>query len=103
LAFKTLVDLQMAFGSYEVGVIQRTPLPPLTDERDRDRTDETTHAFGLPALVHQRAAPSLAAASQALDAAEQARQSRLAAIQAEIDEIVLGLYGLTIDDCGTGD
>ena len=29
-AFRALVDLQMAFGSYEVGVIQRTPIPRLS-------------------------------------------------------------------------
>lgn len=29
-AFRYLVDLQMAFGSYEVGVIQRTPVPKLS-------------------------------------------------------------------------
>ena len=27
IAFKALVELQMAFGSFEVGVIQRTPIP----------------------------------------------------------------------------
>lgn len=118
--FEHLIKLQLgaataAARSYEIGIIQRTPIPPLTDEwsrlalaglareahdlqRDRDRTDETTHAFGLPGLVQQRAVPSLDAASQALDAAEQSRLARLAVIQAEIDEVVLGLYGLTIDD-----
>jgi len=118
--FEALVKLQLgaataAARSYEVGIIQRTPVPPLTDDRsritlsalarevhdlqrDRDRVDETTHAFGLPGLVEEHSAPSLVAASQALDAAEQLRLARLAAIQAEIDEIVLGLYGLTIDD-----
>jgi hypothetical protein len=31
-AFGLLVSLQMAFGSYEVGVIQKTPVPPLTTD-----------------------------------------------------------------------
>lgn len=118
--FASLVKLQLgaataAARSYEVGVIQRTPVPSLSDDRsrialaalareahdlqrDRDRIDETTHAFALPGLVQQYSAPSLAAVSQALDAAEQSRLARLAAIQAEIDESVMKLYGLTADD-----
>jgi len=30
-AFRALVDLQMAFGSFEVGVLQRTPVPETND------------------------------------------------------------------------
>jgi hypothetical protein len=30
--FRELVAMQMAFGSYEVGVIQRTPVPALNEE-----------------------------------------------------------------------
>ncbi len=113
--FKVLVELQMAFGSYEVGVIQRTPIPSLTDhvsritlstlareahdlQRDRDRTDETTHVFCLPGLVQQRGTGSLLAASLALEAEAQAAQTRLAAIQAEIDDVVFDLYGLSEAD-----
>ena len=33
LPFKALVELQMAFGSYEVGVIQRTPIPAVINTR----------------------------------------------------------------------
>ncbi len=117
LPFQMLVELQMAFGSYEVGVIQRTPIPPLTDhasritlptlareahdrQRNRDRTDETTHAFCLPGLVQQRGAGSLLEASLALEAEAQATQARLAAIQAEIDDLVFDLYGLSEADRG---
>jgi hypothetical protein len=121
LPFQMLVELQMAFGSYEVGVIQRTPIPPLTHhvsrftlatlareahdlQRDRDRSDETTHAFCLPGLVPsgakdlQQRAGSLLEASLALEAGEQARQQRLAAIQTEIDDLVFDLYSLTEAD-----
>ncbi len=118
--FRVLVNLQMAFGSYEVGVIQRTPVPPQLHsplsslqsslvplsshareahdlQRDRDRGDETTHAFGLPDLARWRAA-SLAAAGAALAAAAQARAARLAVIQDSIDSQVFALYGLSAAD-----
>ena len=120
IPFAALIKLQLgaataAARSYEVGVIQRTPLPPLTDhvlrttfaalareahdlQRDRDRSDETTHAFCLPGLVQHRAAGSLLGASLSLEAEEQARRGRLAAIQAEIDDLVFDLYGLSEAD-----
>ena len=118
-AFKKLVEMQMAFGSYEVGVIQRTPIPTMDDAktsallaslaleahnltRDFDRTDETTHVFCLPGLAQPRAG-SLLEASLALAAEAQAAQARLAAIQAEIDELVLALYGLDEADLERAD
>ena len=67
IAFRGLVSLQMAFGSYEAGVIQRTPIPNLTDDQARrlgqlsqvmvslkmslDTTVETSHAFHKPSLL----------------------------------------------------
>jgi hypothetical protein len=114
LAFHFLVRCQMAFGSYEVGVIQRTPIPIDLDkaperlstlareaydlQRDRDRTDETTHAFCLPGLAQHRGAKSLLQASLALEAEAQAAQARLSQIQAEIDDLVFDLYGLSETD-----
>jgi hypothetical protein len=116
--FKALVRLQLgaaaaAARSYEVGVIQRTPVPADLEkgqeslvvlarkahglQRDRDRTDETTHAFCLPGLV-QRRDGSLLETSLALDAEVQAAQARLAEIQAEIDNLVFDLYGLSEAD-----
>ena len=114
--FQFLVKLQMAFGSYEVGVIQRTPITDFTQQascrtlaslahdaydlqRDRDRTDETTHAFYLPGLIVQRDAPTLLDASLILEAEAQGAEVQLTAIQAEIDEIVFDLYELGDADC----
>ncbi len=118
-AFNYLVRVQLArtelAQSYEVGLIQNTPVPSLTNDetrtslaelateahdlqRDRDRTDETTHAFCLPGLAAHRDAPTLRVASAALDAEEAARQARQAAIQAQIDDIVFDLYGLSETD-----
>ena len=77
-AFRGLVEIQMAFGSYEVGVIQRTVVPDLNDEaqdnlpplaksawslkRHLDTTNSNSHAFYAPALTPgQCTAPRLAA------------------------------------------
>jgi hypothetical protein len=121
--FEALIKLQLgaataAARSYEVGVIQRTPVPSLTDDgslklgnlaleahdlqRDRDRSDETTHAFCLPALVSHRATEntenSLELCALRASVADTAAQARLAAIQAEIDDLVFDLYGLSAAD-----
>lgn len=109
-AFEYLVRLQLArtelAQSYEVGLIQNTPVPDQSDDRlaplalrahDLQREnyvhDETTHVFGLPGLVAQRG-ESLAAASLALDEQGRQRQAELAQVQAQIDDIVFDLYGL---------
>ena len=65
--FLFLVELQMAFGSYEVGVIQRTPVPNLDNpdgerlgvlalacvelKRELDRANEISHLFHAPAVL----------------------------------------------------
>ncbi|MFZ5915461.1 MAG: hypothetical protein ACOYZ7_00830 [Chloroflexota bacterium] len=118
--FEALVKLQLgaataAARSYEVGVIQRTPVPPLTLhasraalaalarkahdlQRERDRSDETTHAFCLPALLSHRDTEntenSLELCALRASVAKEARLARLAALQAEIDDRVFDLYGL---------
>src|SRR5690606_5084661 len=91
--FQVLVELQMAFGSYEVGVIQRTPLPNLSTDavrklsalarrawslkRSLDTTNETSHAFELPAGVRSKVG--------AIDVP--AIERELADLQREIDEL----------------
>lgn len=103
-AFEALVDIQIASGgviacSYEVGVIQRTPVPRVGDtqsaemghlallswslKRTLDTVSETSHAFLLPALLRSRLGehdPS-------------AIETELARIQNEIDDMVIDLYG----------
>jgi hypothetical protein len=111
--FKGLVALQMAFGSYEVGVIQRTPLPDsdgssnrkLADlarrlweqKREVDSSESTSHAFLLPALL---AASDNSLAERAAVWAARVRRSEetVAAIQAEIDDLAFRLYGLDAAD-----
>ena len=111
--FGHLVALQIArtqlAKSYEVGLIQQTPIPDVTPEMTRhlatltrcawslkhslDTASETSHAFILPALL-QVAGESLTARTRAW--AERVRESnvRLACIQTEIDEHTFKLYGI---------
>jgi hypothetical protein len=99
-AFRALVELQMAFGSYEVGVIQRTPIPRLasTDiktlaklarrawslKRSLDTSNETSHAFLFPAVATK------------ID--RSAVEQQLEAIQRQIDEEAFRLYEIGADD-----
>lgn len=103
-AFSLLVSLQMAFGSYEVGVIQRTPVPMLAGDKkvrltglarrawslkyNLDVVDETSHAFSLPMVLRPR-----------LGAYDVSRiKAELASVQDEIDEISFDLYGFSDAD-----
>ncbi|MEZ4390234.1 MAG: hypothetical protein R3A48_03985 [Polyangiales bacterium] len=90
----------MAFGSYEVGVIQRTPVPNLLDldhatlskwsrrawslKRALDTVDETSHAFILPFDLKR------------LDTA--ATETEIASIQNQIDDEAFRLYGISEAD-----
>jgi hypothetical protein len=113
IPWRVLVSAQMSFGSYEVGVIQRTPVPDLTpaDEaalaalarrawslkRSLDTRTETSHAFVLPALL-QTEGLTLATRSVAWTEHVQLIEAELAAIQAEIDERCFTLYGIDEED-----
>ena len=97
--FGLLLSMQMSFGSFEVGVIQRTPLPDLTSEIEAelaeltkqawsrkwklDSLDETSLAFLLPGTLSSRLG--------GLDASQV--KADLADIQATIDDISSKLYG----------
>ena len=116
--FKELVRLQMVFGSFEVGVIQQTPIPNLSNEEKEELAtlalkcydlaripstfDETTHVFRLPALT---AIPgvTLAERIQALTEQETARQAHMQELQAKIDSRVAELYGIGDEGQRTGD
>jgi hypothetical protein len=103
-AFALLVSLQIAFGSYEVGVIQKTPVPVLSHgdrgrlahfarrawslKRNLDTTSETSHAFLLPAALR----PCLE------DFDRPAIEAELTRIQTQIDSMVFELYGFSETD-----
>lgn len=108
-AFGLLVSLQLAAAdaaarSYEVGIIQRTPVPPLPSairlllaakarrawslKRTIDTTTETSHAYLLPTTLRPRLG----------DFDPHAIEAELARIQAEIDAIAFDLYGFAEAD-----
>jgi hypothetical protein len=115
-AFSACVELQLAAAdaaarSYEVGVIQRTPIPHMSPsdhdalgalarrawalKRSIDTRVEASHAFVLPALLQVGGADIAARAASSSQRAVTV-EVELAAVQAEIDERCFGLYG--IDD-----
>jgi hypothetical protein len=103
-AFRYLVELQMAFGSYEVGVIQRTPIPELSTtqtqelatlahrawslKRSLDTVNETSHSFLLPPGLNERITGFDRSAVEA----------ELVQIQRQIDDRALELYGIGPED-----
>ena len=103
-AFALLVSLQVSFGSYEVGVLQRTPVPTLNAsvrqtlaslsrqawslKRIPDTTEETTHAFVLPSALRVRLS----------DIDLNSIEADLTRIQSEIDDIAFDLYGFNEAD-----
>ena len=112
-AFRVFIELQLAAAdaraggaanSYEVGVIQRTPLPQLDDasqnrlamlarrgwvlKRTLDTVQEASHAFIVPAAVRGRLG----------DYDPSAIEAELQQIQTEIDDIAFGLYGFSESD-----
>ncbi len=117
-AFESILGVQLAAAdaaarSYEVGVVQRTPVPEIPEvegqllgtlareaidlKRGLDTANATSHVFQLPALL-QTEGTTVAErlASRAQHIAD--TQSRLDDIQAEIDDIAYRLYGLSDDD-----
>jgi hypothetical protein len=112
-AFAVLVEMQMAFGSYEVGVIQLTPVPSLAVEaaspiaalahqsyslkRRLDTRTEDSHAFLLPALL-QAGGGSFADRAQRWAQFAATTQAQLDVLAAEIDEHAFRLYGISAED-----
>jgi hypothetical protein len=117
-AFGLLVSLQLArtelAQSFEVGLIQRTPIPNLTaleqstlaslarrawsTKRNIDSRSEISHAFFLPALLQVRG-DTLTARAVAWAEKTRAQSEDLAAIQAEINDCCFGLYTISESDC----
>lgn len=116
-AFAYLVGIQLArtelAQSYEVGLIQRTPVPDLTPDgavalaalarrawslkRALDTVTETSHAFVLPALL-QVDGESLAERAAAWSQRVAETEAELVQIQAEIDDRCFALYDIDGED-----
>lgn len=110
--FLRLIELQLgaataAAKSYEVGVIQRTPVPGVDDgielqmwtaeshelARQPFITNEITHVFCMPAILSVPGT-KLGERLQALAKIENVRQGKLADLQIQIDSYVAELYGV---------
>jgi hypothetical protein len=106
-AFDFLAKLLLGrfeFPEFVVGAIQQIPLPQLSVEasrkldrlvrqawksrRDLDSTREMSHAFLLPAVLSEKVT--------GLD--RRALEQELKSIEAEIDEMAFGLYGIGPED-----
>jgi len=116
--FAELVSLHMgaaaeAARSYEVGVIQRTPVPEVPEaetemlgklvmrcvevKRELDTTNETSHAFRLPALLQADAASLGERIMLWRDLLSDSEQ-QLAEHQRAIDDLAFQLYGIESED-----
>jgi hypothetical protein len=107
--YRALVEIQTSFGSYNVGYLQRTPVPRLgaavgerlrdlarlawSSARGIDAVREASHAFVIPALLAvsgdtlgERSTIWRRAAGQAGDAVRQADE--------EADQLVFEAYGI---------
>ena len=98
---------------YESGLIQRTPMPALAEQQTRalsaaarrgwaalwrlDTASEVSHAFGLPALAQVDGASITARIDQWTTLIAET-SSLIAAVQAEIDDLCFGLYGISTED-----
>jgi hypothetical protein len=113
LPFRVLVSLQMAFGSYEVGVLERTPIPSLESQsaerlselgrsawqlkRSIDSANLVSHAFLCPSMVAERGNGLYEIVGSWANYI-QAQTEAIAAIQKEIDETCFRLYGFKPED-----
>jgi len=113
VVFRSLSTFLTTFGAYGVGVIQRIPVPGFapTDReylarrsreswemrREADRTEETSHAFALPALLKEDG-DSLSRRVERWHAfiSDSARELRVR--QAEVDKRCFNLYGINDED-----
>ncbi len=115
--FNILVSVQLArtelAQSFEVGLIQQTPVPDLTPEstttlatfasrawslkRRLDTVTQTSHAFILPALL-QVSGSSLSKKATTWTEKVTAIEAELAQIQTQIDALVFDLYNIAQSD-----
>jgi hypothetical protein len=107
-----LVQMQMAFGAYDVGVIARTPVPALRNaelvdlaklarsiwslKRNLDKSNEISHAYTLPALLLS-SGETLRARTADREQQFRAVEAELVRIQSEVDDRCFELYGIKDD------
>ena len=115
--FKTLLECQLAFGSYEVGVIRRAVVPradargiaqlsELAKEGWRVMArgadfDMTERLFLSPALLSEGRARTLRGMGQQVVRVAEDRDRRITQIQDAIDGVAFELYGWPEEDRGS--
>ena len=120
--FRNIVSIQLAAAdaaarSYEVGLIQRTPVPALSQssidilstlanrawslKRGLDTISQTSHAFTLPALI-QTSGDTLTNRGKSWTTRVTIAEQQLADIQTEIDGIACKLYGVSPEETNSG-
>ena len=96
-SFSYLLGLQMSFGSYEVGVIQRTPLPKLSNKDTRILAKYAQKGWKLKREHYESVETSLyfKAPSKLTDNTQKQQiNEQLQSIQNDIDSYCKQLYGL---------
>ena len=112
--FATLLDPQVSTGSFEVGVVQKTPFPEIAEtefkllsdfsnriiqiKRDFDTTDEVTHVFQLPTLLQVGAWDDLGKRVEAWQRRVDESKAQLQTYQRKIDDIAFRLYDISEED-----
>jgi hypothetical protein len=110
--FRFLLSLQMSFGSYEVGVVQRTPIPEAavsselladlarcawSQKRSLDTADALSHVFILPALLSVMG-ETVSERANEWNKRMNSVEATVTKVQREIDDIIFALYGLDQTD-----
>jgi len=111
--FSWLLSLQMAFGSYEVGVIQRTPLPEINPENANQiillvrefvrlkqsfsQQDEISHIFSVPNYIVQKQ-NSIRECIEYFSNEKMNTDARVNILQNSLDSIILEAYSISCFD-----
>ncbi|HDR14593.1 MAG TPA: hypothetical protein ENN79_03730 [Desulfobacteraceae bacterium] len=112
-AFRSLLELTVAFGSYEIGLLEQMPIPTAlwvgkgkicykTRECVRilqklDTANEVSHAFQMPALCKVDGS-QIRDRLQVWETEVVEAQARMVQCQAELDDIIYSLYAISIED-----
>lgn len=113
-AFRVCVAAQMAFGTYQVGVIQQTPIPEMSPQDESELAElamkyfsckhrldfcsETSHVFELPALL-QSEGHTLVERASWWTTRNARLVRRMEEIIEDIDELSQRLYCIPAEDC----
>jgi hypothetical protein len=113
--FRFLLGLQTSFGSFEVGVLEQTPVPNysggesemkmveaarrcIQEKQGVGTTDETSHIFTVPGIVANAGTGSLSDAIAASSQFQNEANQRLTQLQSRIDDCAFTLFNIDGSD-----